>query len=117
MYTNTSCTLYLSSMSYRRIVIGKCFLTHREIASSQKTGLSYSESAFVMFQTNEDLTFTEGKDFLVEGECEVLIDTSTDSKLSDSMKALKNAGAYTIMIADHKEYGRRRMRHWELSCR
>ena len=49
MYTNSSCTLYLSSLGFSKLYISKAFLTQRSVFSQQKAGLSYVESAFCMF--------------------------------------------------------------------
>lgn len=118
MYTNTKCTLFLKSDNYAKTVIPKCFLTHRKIASYEKNGLSYPESAFVMFEIPEGKTFTEGKDFLIEGETDLTIDNSTERTFSQSMKILCGAlDVYTIMCADEKAYGSNPMRHMEISCK
>ena len=118
MYTNTSCTLYLHSNGYQKITIPHCFLTHRSIAATSRTGLDYTESAFCMFKGSTSLSFTEGKDFLVEGICDFEFeDDNGGKKTSDSIKTLNGLGAVTIMMADLKNYGSRSMRHWELSCK
>lgn len=71
-----------------------------------------------MFQGNDDLVFTEGKDYLVEGACDLVIaDSETERGRSEFFKALRNIGANTVMLADHKRYGTFGMRHWELSCK
>lgn len=117
MYANTSCTLYLKSLGYGKVHIPECFLTHRKITAAAKTGLEYQESAFCMIQGESDLVFSEGHDFLVEGECDFQFDQSSDQAHSESIKALKSNGAYTVMIADFKGYGSTYMRHWEISCK
>ena len=117
MYTNTSCTLYLSSQNYEPITIPHCFLTHRKIYATSKLGLEYNESAFCMINGSSELRFTEGKDFLVEGASGFVFDNSSEKAYSDSVKALKALSAYTIMIADWKGYGNKHMRHWEISCK
>ncbi len=117
MYTNTSCTLYLASNNYEAIIIPHCFLTHRKIYATSKLGLEYNESAFCMIQGNSSLSFSEGKDFLVDGVCDFTFDNSSEKGYSDSVKALKALDAYTVMIADWKNYGSKHMRHWEISCK
>ena len=104
MYTNTSCTLYLKSNGYKKVFIDKCFLTDTSIASMNKQGRTYDESAFCLFQGHTDLQFTKGKDLLIEGACDIEIDST-------------EAGAFTIMLADYKKYGTQLMQHWELSCK
>lgn len=116
MYTNTSCTIYLASSGYKSVFIPHCFLTQRMNATYSKPGLSYAESCFVMFICDE-LKFTEGKDFLVEGQCEMVIDNSTEKAFSDSMKKLQEYNPSTIMTADRKRYGSGSMRHYEISCK
>ena len=118
MYTNTSCTLYLKSDNYAKTYIEHCFLTHRKIASYEKNGLSYPESAFVMFDIPSGKTFSGGHDFLVEGSTELTIDNSTPQKFSESMKTLMATyDVFTIMCADEKSYGSASMRHMEISCK
>lgn len=70
-----------------------------------------------MFDGHTDLQFTEGKDLLIEGACEIEIDSTDARKQSESMDKLVKAGAFTIMLADYKKYGTQSMRHWELSCK
>ena len=117
MYANTSCTLYLQKNGYKKILIDKCFLTDTSIASMSKQGRTYEESAFCMFKGHTDLQFTNGKDLLIEGDCEIEIDSTDARKQSESMDKLVKAGAFTIMRADYKKYGTEAMHHWELSCK
>ena len=70
-----------------------------------------------MFDGHTDLQFTKGKDLLIEGACEIEIDTTDARKQSESMDRLVKAGAFTIMLADYKKYGTQSMQHWELSCK
>ena len=70
-----------------------------------------------MFNGHTDLQFTKGKDLLIEGACEIEIDSTDARKQSESMDKLVKAGAYTIMLADYKKYGSKSMQHWELSCK
>lgn len=70
-----------------------------------------------MFDGHTDLQFTKGKDLLIEGVCEIEIDSTDARKQSESMDKLVKAGAFTIMLADYKKYGTQLMQHWELSCK
>lgn len=70
-----------------------------------------------MFDGHTDLQFTKGKDLLIEGTCEIEIDSTDARKQSESMDKLVKAGAFTIMLADYKKYGTQLMQHWELSCK
>ena len=54
---------------------------------------------------------------MIEGVCEIEIDTTDARKQSESMDKLVKAGAFTIMLADYKKYGTQLMQHWELSCK
>ena len=117
MYTNTSCTLYLKGNGYKKVFIDECFLTKTSIASMNKQGRTYDESAFCMFDGHTDLQFTKGKDLLIEGACDIEIDSTDARKQSESMDKLVKAGAFTIMLADYKKYGTQLMQHWELSCK
>ena len=117
MYANTSCTLYLKSNGYKKVFIDECFLTKTSIASMNKQGRTYDESAFCMFDGHTDSQFTNGKDLLIEGNCAIEIDITDARKQSESMDRLVKAGAFTIMLADYKKYGTQSMQHWELSCK
>lgn len=118
MYTNTSCTVYLESENYNRRHIEKCFFVETKTARHDKNGMSYNESAFVMFDIQDELTFSEGKDFLIKGETDLIIDNSGPQAFSQSMKALNQTyNVYTIMAADRKDYGSRSMQHMEISCK
>lgn len=70
-----------------------------------------------MFDGHTDLQFTKGKDLLIEGACEIEIDSTYARKQSESMDRLVKAGAFTIMLADYKKYGTQSMQHWEVSCK
>lgn len=70
-----------------------------------------------MFDGHTDLQFTDGKDLLIEGTCEIEIDSTDARKQSESMDKLVKAGAFTIMLADYKKYGTQSMQHWEISCK
>lgn len=70
-----------------------------------------------MFDGHTDLQFTKGKDLLIEGACDIEIDSTDARKQSESMDKLVKAGAFTIMLADYKKYGTQLMQHWELSCK
>lgn len=70
-----------------------------------------------MFDGHTDLQFTKGKDLLIEGACEIEIDSTDARKQSESMDKLVKAGAFTIMLADYKKYGSKSMQHWEVSCK
>lgn len=117
MYTNTSCTLFLKSKDYKPVVIPHCFLTYTSIASANRVGLDYSETAQCLFKGNEDLHFTLGKDLLIEGVTDLTVDTTSSKTLSESLSKIQYEGGVTIMKADYKNYGSKFMRHWELSCR
>lgn len=115
MYNNTKCTLYLKTDNYQRTVTD-CFLTHRKIANQSKNGASYQESAFIMLKTSK--IFSEGKDYVVEGECNKILNMSSQETFSSSMKELMASNTvYTIMMVDKKDYGSPELRHVELSCK
>lgn len=117
MYTNGSCTLYLSSLDYKPLIIQKCFITKRTPNAFSKLGLSYTENGFVMFQGNTDLVFSEGKDMLVKGQTIIDVDVSTPKAKSETLQAIKNSGGVTVMQATYLDYGLDHMCHWELSCK
>jgi len=119
MYTNDTCTLFLASMNYQKLIIQKTFIEKRSLYEQSKIGLSYTENAFCMFKGHTDLKgkFNEGKDFLIKGTSDITIDVSDEAKKRQTLINIKNAGGTTIMQADYKDFGSASMRHWELSCR
>ena len=117
MYTNSSCTLYLKSLNYEKVTIPKAFITQRSAYTLSKLGLSYTEACFCMFNKHDDLVFTPGDDLMVEGNCDITIDTTDEKSISESMESLRKANAVTIMEGAYKKYGSLSMRHWELSCK
>lgn len=87
-----------------------------------------------MFKGHEDLVFTDGKDFILEGVHSdlvlanaALLDGSTkpgentllwsEQDVSNAMKKIKAAKAMTITGAIFLSMGTNRMRHWEITCR
>lgn len=120
MYTNKKLSLYLQSSGYKKTFVEKCFSISRSIYSAGKLGLSYTESAFILVgfdQLSKETKFSGGKDFAFDDDVDIEVDASTEKGLSDGLKRLKEAGAFTVMIADKKDYGSACMRHWELSCK
>lgn len=119
MYTNSSCSLYLESKGYRKIYIPKCFLSETGVANYQRTGLTKIEKCFVMFDYDGiDLKFTEGKDYLFEGDVDITFDSSNPKSHSESLgRLLKTPGARVIAQADLKKYGSDSMWHYEISCK
>lgn len=118
MYTNTKITLYrLVDKKYERSV-HDVFWNDKKISNFNKTGLTTCDTALVLIPHNGiDLTFITGKDYIVKGECEIQIDNTTPQLFSNSMKALKEYGYYTIMSADAKLFGSKDMWHYKLSCK
>lgn len=116
MYENRKCTLYLAANGYAPVTIN-CFMTDTKRSSAGKLGLNYQESAFAAILGHSELIFTGGKDYITPHETALIFDASTDVGYSEMVKALKAAGALTIMSADFKDFGSARMRHWELSCK
>jgi hypothetical protein len=119
MYANDSCTLYLKSLDYQKVIIDKTFIQKRLPYTQSKMGLSYTENAFSVFKGHKDLMgkFTLGKDFLIKGTSNIVVDNTSDKSRSESLIKIKEEGGVTIMQADYLDYGSQNMRHWELSCR
>lgn len=118
MFTNGKVTLYsLADGVYQRIIID-AFYSSTKISKFDKIGLSTSGTAIVYIpHKGVDLTFTTGKDFIVNGECLLELDNSTPQKLSESLKALKEYDFVTIISVDPKLYGSVNMWHYHLSCK
>lgn len=118
MYTNTKVTLYrLIGGVYVRS-IHNAFYTENKISNFEKTGLSTCDTAKVIIaHSGVDLSFTTGKDYIVNGECPLLIDNATQQTLSESLKRLKEYGFLTITSADAKLFGSADMWNYQLSCK
>lgn len=116
MYTNNRCSIFLYAEGYRRIDT-RCFITYRKEHDFGGRSLTYKERCFVMFMGDKNIKFTGGKDFLILGGSNINFMDCTDEKRSRNLDELKALGACTVMVAEYKDYGSKRMRHWEVSCR
>lgn len=134
MYANSSCTIWLYAMDYMPVVIPKCFFSESSEASESTDGVQISKTAKAIFQYSKSIPFSESHDFILPGDKSALkiakplylgpdtfLGTNTFMwTIEDRAKALREireAGAYTIMSAVYKDFGRPQMRHWELVCR
>lgn len=116
MYCNSSCSLFIKSLGYKKVFIPHCFFSRKKQSAYDNKGLNYNESAFVIFKTN-NIDFTDGEDFVIEGQCDLEVYADSPEKYSQCIRAIKESGAYTIMSANVLNYGSGNMRHVELSCR
>lgn len=117
MITNTILTIYhFADDAYRRITTRGLY-TETGTAAFEKTGLTAAHKATVYVPFSEQISITPGKDFLVNGMCELDLDTTTQRTLSAGIAQLMAAGGVTIMAADCKQYGSAHMWHYKLLCR
>jgi hypothetical protein len=119
MYTNSSATLYrYQNGSYKRTYFPSVFWDECKQSNIIKSGNVNSDSVTVFLPYLSSLSFSTGKDLIIKGKCECEIDSSTQQKLSESLKYLKdNYIMLTVMVADLKDYGSKDMWHYELSCK
>lgn len=119
MYTNASGTLYsYQNGTYTRTCYPDIFWDECKQSNIIKSGNVNSDSVSVYLPNVSGLSFTPSKDLIVKGLCEFEIDSTTQQKLSESLKYLKdNYGFLTVTVADFKDYGSEDMWHYELSCK
>ena len=126
MYTNADVTLYLYSKcgkqdSYRRIFVEDVFWDNVKQSNVLKTGQRDSDSVLLAIPLEslfEPIRFTAGKDLAVKGQCNHMIDCSSQKSMSESLQELKQChGCVTVMTVDEKLYGSESAQHYELSCK
>ena len=126
MYTNADVTLYLYSKcgkqdSYRRIFVEDVFWDNVKQSNVLKTGQRDSDSVLLVIPLEspfEPIRFTAGKDLAVKGQCNHMIDCSSQKSMSESLQELKQChGCVTVMTVDEKLYGSESAQHYELSCK
>ena len=126
MYTNADVTLYLYSKcgkqdSYRRIFVEDVFWDNVKQSNVLKTGQRDSDSVLLVIPLEslfEPIRFTAGKDLAVKGQCNHMIDCSSQKRMSESLQELKQChGCVTVMTVDEKLYGSESAQHYELSCK
>ncbi|MEG0771645.1 MAG: hypothetical protein RR436_07100, partial [Clostridia bacterium] len=66
---------------------------------------------------SKEINLDVGKTFIVEGECDIEIDSTTQKKLSESLTILKTKNFYTVTNVDFKNYGSVKMWHFQLGLR
>jgi hypothetical protein len=86
-----------------------------------KTGQRDSDSVLLVIPLEslfEPIRFTAGKDLAVKGQCNHMIDCSSQKSMSESLQELKQChGCVTVMTVDEKLYGSESAQHYELSCK
>lgn len=126
MYTNADVTLYLYSKCgkqdpYRRIFVEDVFWDNVKQSNVLKTGQRDSDSVLLVIPLEslfEPIRFTAGKDLAVKGQCNHMIDCSSQKSMSESLQELKQChGCVTVMTVDEKLYGSESAQHYELSCK
>ena len=126
MYTNADVTLYLYSKcgkqdSYRRIFVEDVFWDNVKQSNVLKTGQRDSDSVLLVIPLEslfEPIRFTARKDLAVKGQCNHMIDCSSQKSMSESLQELKQChGCVTVMTVDEKLYGSESAQHYELSCK
>lgn len=126
MYTNADVTLYLYSKcgkqeSYRRVFVEDVFWDDVKQSNVLKTGQRDSDSVLLVIPLEslfEPIRFTGGKDLVVKGQCNHVIDCTNQKTMSESLQELKRRhDCVTVMTVDEKLYGSESMQHYELSCK
>ncbi len=111
-------TIYhLREKEYVRAVYEGCFWDADAATAVEKTGLANADSLYVSIPllNAPALTVAKGKDLIVQGECSVEIDNTSQTTQTASIKALKaEYDVYTITTLTRKDHGSPRMHHWEV---
>lgn len=128
MYTNTSATLFLAAADYRPTVIPHVFFSTRDLIAFGDSGMTKTKESYILFKGHTDLTFTDGKDFVLEGVHDDIVsalgfDPEDDEAVwgederNAALRAIRDAGALLITSAVYMNAGSRSVRHWEITCR
>lgn len=109
---------HFDGKDYIKRKCNKCFWEEDQATNIKKSGLSSIDSLYVSipyFQA-EDLTVFKGKDLIVQGNIEELIDNTSQQTQASSIKQIKASHeVFTINSVSRKCNGSKRMWHWELS--
>ncbi|MEG0899518.1 MAG: DUF6751 family protein [Oscillospiraceae bacterium] len=123
MYTNTDVTYYAyDDGKYTRTVItGKpygAFWDEVKASNVVKSGRESADSAVIYVPEYNwpDITPSTSLDLIVRGNCVLTVDSSSNQKASQSLVAIKAAGALTVKSIDSKLYGSLNMQHYKISC-
>jgi hypothetical protein len=125
MYTNADCTLYLyrkegKTEEYIRTPVEGVYWEDVKQSTFLKTGQRDACSVLLVIpkESLDPIRFTEGKDLVVKGIVNNVIDCSSQEALSKSLAALKkNPGFLTVTTVDERMYGSEAVQHYELSCK
>ena len=134
MYANSKCTIWLYALDYMPVIVPRCFFSELSEASEATDGVTYEKTATVIFKYPNDIPFSESHDFIMPGDKSAMkiakpLYLGPDTFLgpntymwtiedrANALREIRKAGAYTVMSAVYKDFGRPQMRHWELVCR
>lgn len=126
MYTNADVTFYLYSKdggreSYRREFVEGVFWDDVKQSNFLKTGQRDADAVLLVMPYEslfEPIQFTPGKDLVVKGQCNYVIDCASQEAMARSMAELRrNHHSVTVMTVDEKLFGGESMWHYELSCK
>lgn len=134
MYANDKCTIWLHALDYMPVVVPRCFFSETSESIESTNGVQIQKTAKVIFKYPKSIPFSESKDFVLAGDKSALkiakpLFLGPDTFLggntfmwtiedrANAFREIRSAGAFTIMSAVYKDFGRPQMRHWELVCR
>lgn len=126
MYTNADATLYLygkegRTESYTRLPVEGVYWEDVRQSTYLKTGQRDGTSVLLVIPLENldgPIKLTQGKDLVVKGIVEDVIDCSSQEAMSKSLAALKAAyGFLTVTTVDERLYGSESVQHYELSCK
>lgn len=129
MITNADITLYAcpNGKYTRHEIKGKdnkkgVFWEDVKQSNVLKSGLSTADSVRVFIPVENlpgGIKFTTGKDLIVKGIVDDVVDNASSQTISASLKVMKEAydRVVTVSVVDDKLYGSPRMQHIQLSCK
>ena len=87
-------------------IIHNAFYYEEDKSNLNKVAMQTSCNLTVVINTSEDIKISKGYDILVKGECNYIIDYSTDEKKAKSIENLeKEFEIYTVTVKKSNLYG------------
>jgi hypothetical protein len=108
---------HFNNGQYTKTIIKEIFWDNVKSSNILKSGLVNADSTKILIKTDVSINFNLGRDLIVKGEVNYNIDNSTEQKISEGIKYLKDnfKEVVTVSAVDEKLFGG--LSHIELSCK
>lgn len=118
MTTNKTITIYLSSDGYSKLEV-QAMAYDSSVGTFDKTGLVLldEQTFFIPYDAIGEVEITVGKDYIVLGQTDIEIDTTSNETMSNSLRALKEQGSAVVTHCNKHQYGTRNMWHYHIKTK